>query len=125
MDILRQQQDEENSTIWYIKIGGIATDGLYRLADVTIDQEPAAWLAAHPAEAQADIDAGVYNEDVAVKKVDFEGLADKVESEIVWLDTTIPAIDGMTAAEVRDTVKRLAQENQAMLRAWRYVLRRL
>jgi hypothetical protein len=125
MDIIRQQQDEQDPNIWYAKLGGIATDGLYRLADVTLAEEPAAWLAAHSAEAQAAIDVGVYNEDAAIRKVDFDDLADKIESEIAWLDVTIPMIDSMTAAQVRDTVKRLAQENQRMLRAWRYVLRHL
>lgn len=56
---------------------------------------------------------------------DFESFAARATTEIGWLEETIPAIDTMTAAQVRDVVKRLAQENLEMIRAWRYVIRRL
>lgn len=46
-------------------------------------------------------------------------------SELDYLDTTIPTIDTMTDVQVRDVVKRLAQENRQMIRAWQYVLNRL
>lgn len=125
MEIIRQQQNEFDATTWYAKIGGLAADGLYRLADLTLTEEPVSWLAANPGEAQAVIDAGTYNEEFATRKVDFDDLASKVETEITWLNATIPTIDAMTAAQVRDVAKRLAQENQAMFRAWRYILRHL
>lgn len=55
---------------------------------------------------------------------DLVDLKDTIESEIAWLETTIPLIDGMDAAQVRSLVKRLAQENLGELRAWRYLLNR-
>lgn len=61
----------------------------------------------------------------AVETTDFEVLAGEIVAEVQWLDDTIPQIDAMTVAEVRAVVKRLAQENKRMLKAWRYVIRRL
>lgn len=58
-------------------------------------------------------------------RIDFDELADKAASEIQWLNDTIPQIDTMTAAQVRDVVKRLAQENLRQINAWRYIFRRL
>lgn len=64
MDIIRQQQDENG--LWHFKIGGVASDSLYRLADLSRETtSPADWLAANAAEAQVAIDAGVYNEETA------------------------------------------------------------
>ena len=55
----------------------------------------------------------------------FDELAGLLTDEIDWLDTTIPLIDGMDAAQLQTVIKRLAQENRYMLRAWQYVARRL
>lgn len=56
---------------------------------------------------------------------DFEDLESQVMAEIQWLSEIIPGIDTMTATEVRDVVKRLAKQNRQMIKAWRYVIRRL
>lgn len=58
-------------------------------------------------------------------RLDFNALADLADSEIDWLNETIPQIDVMTAERVRDVVKRLAQENLRQVKAWRYIFRRL
>jgi hypothetical protein len=55
----------------------------------------------------------------------FEELATKAEVEIAWLEATIPLIDTMNQAELVAVIKRLAQENREMLKAWRYVLNKL
>lgn len=125
MDILRQQQDDVTPAIWHFKLGGIAQDGLYRLADLSRETtSPADWLAANQAEAQALIDAGVYHEEL-VQRLDLKALGEQVAAELAYLDTTIANIDTYTAAQVRDVVKRLCQEQRAELRAWRYVVKRL
>lgn len=77
-------------------------------------------------EIPGDIDPTLADPDYADKvqqRVDFKALADAVDAEIDWLNATIPNIDTMTALEVRAVVKRLAQENREMMKAWRYVLR--
>jgi hypothetical protein len=55
----------------------------------------------------------------------FDDLGNQAQSEIDYLDATIPNIDTMSQAEIVVVVKRLAQENRQMLRAWRYVINRL
>lgn len=60
-----------------------------------------------------------------VERLDLADLGRQVAAELTWLDTTIAGIDSYTAAQVRDVVKRLAQENRAILRALRFVVRRL
>ena len=55
----------------------------------------------------------------------FDELAGLLTDEIDWLDTTIPLIDGMDAAQLQAVIKRLAQENRYMLRAWQYATRKL
>jgi hypothetical protein len=52
-------------------------------------------------------------------------IAVDIPNEIAWLETTIPGVDTMTAAQVRAVVKRLAQENLSILKLLRYVYRRL
>jgi acetylornithine deacetylase/succinyl-diaminopimelate desuccinylase-like protein len=81
MDILSEWvQDDGQITI---QLGGLATDGLYRVALVVVEAASAAeWLASHQAEAQALIDAGQYNETVAARvaaetaRGDFRNLPD-------------------------------------------------
>lgn len=60
-----------------------------------------------------------------VERLDLADLGRQVVAELAYLDTTITGIDGYTAAQVRDVVKRLCQEQRAVLRALRYVVRRL
>ena len=55
----------------------------------------------------------------------FDELAGLLTNEIDWLDTTIPLINGMDAAQLQAVIKRLAQENRYILRAWQYVARKL
>jgi hypothetical protein len=57
-------------------------------------------------------------DDEAVQTADFEALAELAEAEIAWLVETIPTI-------ADPIVRRIAQENLRMIRAWRYVFRRL
>lgn len=59
------------------------------------------------------------------ERLDLADLGRQVAVELAWLDSTIAGIDGYAAAQVRDVVKRLAQENRAILRALRFVVRRL
>lgn len=59
------------------------------------------------------------------ERLDLADLGRQVAAELAWLDSTIAGIDSYTAAQVRDVVKRLAQENRAVLRALRFVVRRL
>lgn len=42
-------------------------------------------------------------------------VATQLETELAWLDTNIPLIDGMTATQVRSVVKRLAQESRGII----------
>lgn len=56
MDIISQTQD---GAFWHFKVGGLATDGIYRVADLSRETtNPADWLAANGAEAQNAIDMG-------------------------------------------------------------------
>jgi hypothetical protein len=55
----------------------------------------------------------------------FNELAGLLTNEIDWLDTTIPEIDEMDAAQLQAVIKRLAQENRYMLRAWLYTIKKL
>lgn len=57
-------------------------------------------------------------------QIDFDEQEVMATEEIDWLNDIIPQIDTMTAAEVRNVVKRLAQENLRQIKAWRYVFRR-
>jgi hypothetical protein len=84
------------------------------------------WFGQEPGE--GDPDPTLNNlgwEEQQQTRVDFDALAGKAANEIAWLEATIPGIGQMTAAQVRDVVARLARENLEMIRAWRYVLRRL
>lgn len=71
---------------------------------------------------QADIEAVEAEES---ERLDLSDLGRQMAAELEWLDTTVSSIDDYAAAQVRDVVKRLAQENRAVLRALRFVVRRL
>lgn len=80
--------------------------------------------AAEPTEQEIDGLLAELNP-VETERLDLADLGRQVAAEIAWLDTTISGIDDYAAAQVRDVVKRLAQENRAILRALRFVVRRL
>lgn len=61
----------------------------------------------------------------AKERLDMSALGQQVQTELNWLSTTIGNIDGYAVAEVRNVVKRLAQENEAILKALRYIVRQL
>lgn len=139
MDIIRGQQNEQNPAIWNFKIGGIAGDGLYRLADLVKETtSPADWLAVNPAEAQAAIDAGAVNEEHN-ERVNFEELEADITGELAWIttaiteiDTGLGVVDAATLAQLRVIVKGLLQNQRRVLlqqrrefKAWRYVVRRV
>lgn len=125
IELLKQQSDDDNPNLWYFKIGGQAADNVYRVANLTQETaSPAAWLAAHPVEAQAAIDAGHYYAELN-ERLDLRELGQLISGEVDWLRVVNQTIDSMTAGEVRDVVKRMAQENKQMLLAFRYLVRKL
>jgi hypothetical protein len=85
MEILSEWvQDDGQITI---QLGGLAGDGLYRVALVVVRAANAAeWLAGHQAEAQQLIDAGQYNETVArqVKAVEARQLFESLPDWATW-----------------------------------------
>lgn len=62
--IFRAQQDDNDATLWYFKMVGLATDGKIRYVDLSRNAVPEAWLATNQAEAQLLINTGQYNEDL-------------------------------------------------------------
>jgi hypothetical protein len=140
MEIVSRQQDDEAPGVWRFKIAGPAAGGEIRLADLSRETEdPETWLADNEAEAQAAIDAGVFNE-VFSQGLDLANLSEQITSEIDWvsdtaltdIDSDLATIDAMTATQVRAAVKKMLQRERrgllvrrVMLRAWRYVIRRL
>lgn len=140
IEIVRQQQDDQNSELWHFKIAGPDTAaGAIRLADLSRETtSPADWLAANQAEAQAAIDAGVISEEYN-ERSDFNGLKADIANELAWIETTLTEIDAglnlvdaATLAQLRVIVRGVLQNQRRILwqqrrelRAWRYVNRRL
>lgn len=124
IEIVRQQQDELVSGRWHFKIGGLAVGGEYRTADLIRDglDSPSEWLDANQVEAQALIETGESRPELA-ERIDLRTLGQAISSEIAYLNTTILLIDTMTTGQVRDVVKRLAQENRQILKAMRVLVR--
>lgn len=92
--------------------------------DAARRQAIVAWLQQFGEPTEQEIDALLAEmETEETERLDLADLGRQVVAELAWLDTTISGIDGYTAAQVRDTVKRLAQENRAILKALRYVVR--
>ena len=142
MDIIRQKQHELNLAIWHFKIGGIAADGLYRLADFSEETtSPEDWLAANPVEAQAAIDAGEVNEDFN-ERVNLADLRLKIDNRISRI-VTVRRPDIATGKEIMtnpastqaqknavlngllDIVDEMLVSEREQLEAWKYVSRRL
>lgn len=118
MEIHLKNIDDDNANLWHFQIGGIASDGKYRLAPHQAEcASPEEWLTEHPAEAQALVDAGQHDP-VREVKIDFDALAAQAGAEVEWLEATIPTI-------ADPVVRRIAQENLRMIKAWRYVFRKL
>jgi len=71
------------------------------------------------AQMRADADTTIIGSDPgeAIIPNEYKAIAKQARNEIDFLETTIPNIDSMTAVQVRDVVKRLAQENLRMLKA--------
>lgn len=128
MEIIKQQPDETTPNLWHIKIGGTATDGNYRLADtsqtLTTNQTPQDWLDNNAVAAQALIDTGVVNETFNQRR-DFGDLDKQAQAEINYLNGVIDTIDSMNAAQVRGVVKRLCRQNLRLVKAFRFVVRKL
>lgn len=129
IEIRFPHQDEVDETIWYFQlIGQHSSDNTIRIARVeqalAIDEDPDDWLAANLAAAQLLVDAGEIDEVIA-GRWDFRDLKAKAANELDWLDTTIPLIDSMNGAQVRDVVKRLAQENRQIIRAFKHLFNKI
>lgn len=70
-------------------------------------------------------EVAVYEATASAEKTDLSDLLPQINTELNYISTTLAAIDTMTAAQVRDVVKRILLEQRAELRAWRFVIRRL
>ena len=57
--------------------------------------------------------------------LDFDALASQADTEVNWLENTIPQIDTMDIESLRGVLLRLAQENLRQIKAWKYLFRRL
>lgn len=90
------------------------------------------WFGSEPAVYDPIEDVGDYDPTIGdpdyknhvQSGVDFATLINLLADEIGWLDSVIPQIDAMDPYQLRAVVKRLAQENRATLKAWRYVVNR-
>lgn len=125
IEIRFPNQDETNQLVWHFQlIGEHSSDGTVRIArtsqTLAADEDPQDWLAANGATAQALVDVGDVDERVT-DRFNFRDLKTKAANELDYLNTTIPQIDTMTAAQVRDVVKRLAQENRQIIKAMKHL----
>jgi hypothetical protein len=91
---------------------------------------PDGLIAGLEAEIQAVVTAHVpdplyfqWDRDEAGAKTKWQELKDQWQGELDYLEATILAIDTMDAAQVRAVVKRLAQENLRILRAFALLFR--
>jgi hypothetical protein len=55
----------------------------------------------------------------------FDDLEVRADAEVAWLESVIPTIDAADLEALRAILKRLAQQNLRMVKAWRYLWRRL
>jgi len=58
-------------------------------------------------------------------RIDFDALADKADNEVAWLEAAIPQIETANLDELRMLLSRLMRQNTVMIKAWRYIVRRL
>ena len=128
MNLIRYVYDEENPMTVYLVVEGFAGDGQFKTASITTtlsEETPEEWFTdvTNEVEIQAEIDAGQVNTEREDRHYVRELGAD-IATELSWLDSTIPQIDGMALADLRSTLKRLAKENQGMLKAWQLLVRK-
>lgn len=126
MDIIRQQRDDVDANLWHFKIGGIAADGPYRLADLSRETtSPADWLAANEAEAQVLVDAGHIREEFNERRDRVQSFVEAAQNELDWLDTAISAWPTATNAQKLEAGERLMRQNRAIIKAVLYLARRV
>jgi len=56
---------------------------------------------------------------------DFDALAETAANEIAWLEDALDVVDVADLATLRIILKHVLRENLGMVKAWRYVLKRL
>lgn len=105
--------DNGNTYLW--SVGGLPTEGDLQ---TILDAREVELL-------QAASNTGQANTPELTERRDFSGLEQDITNELVWIGDTLATIDTMTQAQVRNVVKRILQEQQRELKAWRYVIRRL
>lgn len=65
IEIIKQQQDDENTVLWHFKLGGADASGHYRFADLSREyKDPQTWIDENPVLAQSEIDNGQLLTDV-------------------------------------------------------------
>lgn len=123
---INSEYNQKNLTL-YLQQNGLAPAGVGTLRNeadhflsmyVEIPEEQEAQLTTLLASYN---DTTVYNVDLKA----IRDLATQAAGEIDYLQTTIPTIDAMTAGQVRSVVKRLAQENLAIIKGLRYLVKNL
>ena len=98
---------------------GAWQSGFFTVKEVTLLRAP---LIHDPDEGVTSYDPTTPSD--VLSRVDFEQLADDAQAEIDWLDMVIPQIPTADLQQLRDGLERLAKQNRAMLKAWKYVLKR-
>jgi hypothetical protein len=105
--------DNGNAYLW--AVGGLPAEGDLQ---AILDAREVELL-------QAASNTGQANTPELTERRDFSGLEQDINNELVWIGDTLATIDTMTQAQVRNVIKRILQEQQRELKAWRYVIRRL
>lgn len=89
-------------------------------------QAATAYLMQFGEPTQEEIDTLIAEiEDEQAENLDFSNLEADITNELTWITDTLATIDVMTQVQVRNVVKRILQEQQKELKAWRYVIRKL
>jgi hypothetical protein len=63
--------------------------------------------------------------DFAQSQVDFRDLYAQAATEIAWLDANIPLVPSADLAILRTYLERVMRQNRQMIKAWRYLARKL
>lgn len=69
--------------------------------------------------------ASAYQEPVDVDELHLRDFRQQARAELDWLSAIIPAIDDMTALQVRGVVKRLAQQNAQLITSLMFLAKRV
>ncbi len=125
MEIIRCQQDEGEDELWHILLGGFSTTGRkeYRLGVLSVEaNDPYTWFDDNPDLVQDAINAGK-PDPVRETRFDFVDLREVVKEEILWLDDAIDELVHPPISQPRliTIVRRLAEQNRAMLKSWNYL----